>query len=88
MNLKQDRPSGEEAKPQVSKEKILEQAPSVYEAVVAIAKEARRLNSAPEVFLEMGEKAIPKAVQNFVDGKVEYQIEENDPAGSKKRKKG
>ena len=61
-------------------------AQSEYEAVVAIAKEARRLNAAPGVYLEDGEKAIPKAVKNFVDGKVDYEIEEDD-AGSKKTRK-
>ena len=85
--MEKDQPAGEEEKPQITKEKILEQAPSAYEAVVAIAKEARRLNSAPEVFLGAGEKAIPKAVQNFVEGKVEYEVEENGPRGSKRRKK-
>jgi hypothetical protein len=56
----------------VSKEEILNQTASEYEAIVAIAKEARRLNSVPGVFLEKDERAIPKAVENFVGGRVEY----------------
>jgi DNA-directed RNA polymerase subunit K/omega len=69
-----------ESEPGVSKEEILKRAPSAYEAVVAMAKEARRLNAAPEVFLRDGGRALPRAVRNFVGGKVEYSVEETgDP---------
>jgi DNA-directed RNA polymerase subunit K/omega len=84
--LKRSRTGDDEERPKVSKEDILERAPSAYEAIVAIAKEARRLNTAPEVFLEQGEKAIPKAVENFVQGRVEYEIE-GDSTGKKARGK-
>lgn len=59
----------------VRKEEILNQTTSEYEAIVAIAKEARRLNAVPGVFLEKDESAIPKAVENFVGGSVEYVVE-------------
>lgn len=59
----------------VSKEEILDQTTNEYEAIVAIAKEARRLNAVPGVFLEKDERAIPKAFENFVGGKVEYVVE-------------
>ena len=74
-------------KPPISREDVLTQAPSAYEAIVAIAKEARRLNAAPEVFLQDGEKAIPKAVENFVDGKVDYEIEGGEPPAKKRGRK-
>jgi DNA-directed RNA polymerase subunit K/omega len=79
--------SGDEEQPVVDKTEILERAQSEYEAVVAIAKEARRLNAAPGVYLEDGEKAIPKAVKNFVDGKVDYEIEDDHAGGRKTRKR-
>jgi DNA-directed RNA polymerase subunit K/omega len=60
----------------VRKEEILDRSSNEYEAIVAIAKEARRLNSVPGVFLNKGEGAIPKAVTNFVDGSIEYVVEE------------
>lgn len=60
---------------EVRKEEILDQTSNEYEAIVAIAKEARRLNSVPGVFLEKGEGAIPRAVENFVGGRVEYVVE-------------
>ena len=87
MMLKKGKVKDDDEKPQLSKEDILERAPSAYEAVVAIAKEARRLNTAPEVFLEEGEKAIRKAVRHFVDGKVLYEVEDDSPP-KKARKKG
>ncbi len=59
----------------VRKEEALGQMSNEYEAIIAMAKEARRLNAAPGVFLEKGEKVIPRAVENFVGGKVEYVIE-------------
>ena len=65
----------------VKKEEILDRARSAYEAVVAIAKEARRLNAAPGVYLKTGDKPIPTAVRNFVDGKVDYEVEEDAPGG-------
>ena len=76
-----------EERPVVDKKDILDRARSEYEAVVAIAKEARRLNAAPGVYLEDGEKAIPKAVKNFVDGKVEYEVEEDETGRKKPRKR-
>ena len=84
--MKRSKTKDEAERPKVSKEDILERAPSAYEAIVAIAKEARRLNTAPEVFLDQGEKAIPKAVENFVEGRVEYEFE-GDSAGKKQRGK-
>lgn len=82
----------------VRKEEILDQTSNEYEAIVAIAKEARRLNSVPGVFLDKGERAIPKAVENFVGGKVEYTVADGDceecgpaarrgPKGSRKSKR-
>jgi DNA-directed RNA polymerase subunit K/omega len=85
--LKKQKSQDDEETPRVRKEEILDQAPSEYEAVVAIAKEARRLNAAPEAYLEEGEKAIPRAVKNFVDGKVEYEIDEDGSSGKKPRKR-
>lgn len=82
------KPDEREDKPALSKEDIMARAPSAYEAVVAIAKEARRLNAAPGVYLDQGEKPIPKAVENFVDGKVEYEIEEDARAKQKDSKRG
>lgn len=64
-----------EGSPDVRKEEILDRTRNEYEAIVAIAKEARRLNAVPGVFLEKGEGAIPRAVENFVDGKVDYVVE-------------
>ena len=86
--MKKRKPDEQGDKPAVSKEDIMARAPSAYEAVVAIAKEARRLNAAPGVYLDQGEKPIPKAVENFVDGKVEYEIEEDAPAEQKSSKRG
>lgn len=79
--------SKDREEPVVDKKEILDRAQSEYEAVVAIAKEARRLNAAPGVYLDDGEKAIPKAVKNFVDGKVDYEIEDDDAGGKKTRKR-
>jgi DNA-directed RNA polymerase subunit K/omega len=64
----------------VKKEDILDKAQSAYEAVVAIAKEARRLNAAPGVYLKGDERPLPRAVRNFVNGKVDYEVGEDDPA--------
>ena len=87
MTLKKSDVKSSEEKPKISKENILQRAPSAYEAVVAIAKEARRLNTAPGVYLDEGEKAIPKAVEHFVDGKVEYEVEDG-PSPKKRQRKG
>ena len=73
--MKPDGANGIEETPVVKKEEILERARSAYEAVVALAKEARRLNAAPGVYLKEGEKPIPKAVRNFVEGRIGYEIE-------------
>jgi DNA-directed RNA polymerase subunit K/omega len=81
-----DRAGDKKDKPAVSKEDIMERSASEFEAVVAIAKEARRLNAVPGVYLDQDEKPIPRAVKNFVDGKVEYEIEGG--AKMKKEKKG
>ena len=83
--MKKDRTGEGEDKPAVSKEDIMERSESAFEAVVAIAKEARRLNAVPGVYLDEGEKAIPRAVKNFVDGKVDYEIEGDTPGKKKKR---
>ena len=85
--MKKDLNLDEEKKAAMSKEKILTRSTSEYEAVVAIAKEARRLNAVPGVFLEKGEKAVPKAVKNFVEGKVEYLVENSEHPGTKSRKR-
>jgi DNA-directed RNA polymerase subunit K/omega len=81
-----DKPGEKKEKPAVSKEDILKRSTSEFEAVVAIAKEARRLNAVPGIYLDRDEKPVPRAVENFVDGRVEYEIESD--AGGKKRKKG
>ena len=73
------------------KEDILDHTANEYEAIVAIAKEARRLNAVPGVFLEKDERAIPRAFENFVGGKVEYVVEGEEcgacsPEGGPKKK--
>jgi DNA-directed RNA polymerase subunit K/omega len=87
--LHKDEAGAKEDPPALRKEDIMKRAPSAYEAVVAIAKEARRLNAVPGVYLEQDEKPIPRAVKNFVDGKVEYEIEggAGDRKSSKKGRK-
>jgi DNA-directed RNA polymerase subunit K/omega len=86
--VKKGQADRDEGKGTANREDILSRAESEYEAIVAIAKEARRLNSAPDMFLEKEEKAIPRAVKNFVEGKVEYQIEgESQPPPSKPGKR-
>ncbi len=85
--MKKDRAGEGEDKPAVSKEDIMERSESAFEAVVAIAKEARRLNAVPGVYIGEGEKPIPRAVKNFVDGKVDYEIE-GDAPGKRKKKRG
>ena len=72
----------------IKKEEILERAQSAYEAVVAIAKEARRLNAAPGIYLKGEEKPLPRAVMNFVDGKVDYEIDGDKPTGGKSPRRG
>jgi DNA-directed RNA polymerase subunit K/omega len=76
----------------VKKEDLLDRAQSAYEAVVAIAKEARRLNAVPGVYLEEGEKPVLRAARNFVEGKVEYEVDGGAPGGGeapgKAKKKG
>jgi len=66
---------GKNRKTLITREDVLKRSVSEYEALVAIAKEARRLNAVPGMHLKDGEKAIPKAVEHFVDGKVEYEVE-------------
>jgi hypothetical protein len=39
------------------------------------------------VYLDQDEKPVPRAVENFVDGRVEYEIE-GDAGEKKKKKKG
>ena len=84
--MNSDKPGARTDKPAVSKEDIMGRSASEFEAVVAIAKEARRLNAVPGVYLDQNEKAIPRAVKNFVDGRVEYEIE-GGAKGKKKRKR-
>jgi|GEM_PF-6353282 len=72
----------------LKKEEILERAQSAYEAVVAIAKEARRLNAAPGIYLKGEEKPLPRAVRNFVDGKVDYEIEGGGAGGKRSPGRG
>jgi hypothetical protein len=66
---------GKERKTLITREDVLKRSVSEYEALVAIAMEARRLNAVPGMHLKDGETAIPKAVKHFVDGKVEYEVE-------------
>jgi DNA-directed RNA polymerase subunit K/omega len=73
--LSKEKAGDKKDKPAVRKEDIMERSASEFEAVVAIAKEARRLNAVPGVYLDQNEKPIPRAVKNFVDGKVEYEVE-------------
>jgi hypothetical protein len=73
--LKRQRNVEREVPEAVKKEEILDRTASEYEAIVAIAKEARRLNAVPGVFLKKGETALPKAVENFVGGRVDYEVE-------------
>lgn len=73
--MKRIRDVEREGSADVRKEEILGRTSNEYEAIVAIAKEARRLNCAPGVFLDKDEGAIPKAVENFVGGKVGYTVE-------------
>ena len=73
--------------PVIDREQLLKQASSLYEAVVAISKEARRLNAVPGVFLSEGEKPVPKAVENFVEGRVEYEVEGVQPKPKSKQKR-
>ena len=72
----------------LKKEDILDRAQSAYEAVVAIAKEARRLNAAPGIYLKGEDKPIPIAFRNFVDGKVDYEVEGDGPAGRRSHGQG
>lgn len=72
----------------LKKEEILERAQSAYEAVVAIAKEARRLNAAPGIYLKGDEKPLPRAVQNFVNGKVDYEVDGGGPVGGRSTERG
>ena len=64
----------------LKKGEIIERAENAYEAVVAIAKEARRLNAAPGIYLKGDEKPLPRAVRNFVGGNVDYEVEGDGPA--------
>jgi len=86
--LSKDKTGDKPYKPAVSKEDILKRSGSEFEAVVAIAKEARRLNALPGVYLDQDEKPIPRAVENFVDGRVEYEVEGDAGEKKKKKKKG
>ena len=86
--MKKRKTGEKEDEPAVSKEGIMERTASAYEAVVAIAREARRLNVVPGVYLDQSEKPIRKAVKNFVDGKVEYEIEGDVPDKKKAKKRG
>ena len=86
---------GKNKKTLITREDVVKRAASEYEALVAIAKEARRLNAVPGMHLKDGERAIPKAVEHFVSGKVEYEIDgvpasEMPPvkAAAKPRKRG
>lgn len=66
---------GKHRKTLVTREDVLTRSTSEYEALVAIAKEARRLNAVPGLHLKGEEKAIPKAVENFVSGRVDYEVD-------------
>jgi len=73
---------GKNRKTLVTREDVLKRSPSEYEALVAIAKEARRLNAVPGLHLKDGEQAIPEAVKHFVEGKVRYEVN-GEPAGER-----
>jgi DNA-directed RNA polymerase subunit K/omega len=66
---------GKNRKTLVTREDVLKRSGSEYEALVAIAKEARRLNAVPGLRLKEDEKAIPKAVENFAAGLVQYEVD-------------
>ena len=72
----------------LKKEESLDRAQSAYEAIVAIAKEARRLNAVPGIYLKDDEKPIPRAVRNFVDGKIDYEVEGEEPEGGRSPEQG
>jgi hypothetical protein len=59
----------------VTREDVHTRSTSEYEALIAIAKEARRLNAVPGLHLKAEENAIPKAVENFLGGRVEYEVD-------------
>lgn len=80
------KPGGSDEKPSVSREDIMERSASAFEAVVAIAREARRLNAVPGVYLNQEEKAIPRAVKNFVDGRVDYEVDWGAPDAKRKKR--
>ena len=86
--MDKDRAGDKKDAPAVNKEDIMERSASEFEAVVAIAKEARRLNAVPGVYLDQDEKPIPRAVKNFVDGKVEYEIEGGAKVKKEKKRAG
>ncbi len=73
------RNTDKDEQPVIDREQLLKRASSLYEAVVAMSKEARRLNAVPGVYLGDDEKPIPRAVENFVEGRVEYEVEEPKP---------
>jgi len=66
---------GKNRKTLVTREDVHTRSTSEYEALIAIAKEARRLNAVPGLHLKGEEKAIPKAVENFLTGRVEYEVD-------------
>ena len=78
---------GKNRKTLITREDVLKRSVSEYEALVAIAKEARRLNAVPGMHLKDGEMAIPKAVEHFVDGKVEYEVEGAPPGQAASQEK-
>ncbi|MFH1219630.1 MAG: hypothetical protein V1694_04180 [Candidatus Eisenbacteria bacterium] len=73
---------GKNRKTLVTREDVLKRSSSEYEALVAIAKEARRLNAVPGLHLKDGEQAIPEAVKHFVEGKMQYEVD-GEPAGER-----
>ncbi len=79
--MKRARDIDKEDSASVRKEEILGRTSNEYEAIVAIAKEARRLNAVPGVFLDKDESAIPKAFDNFVGGRVDYVVEGDEGDG-------
>lgn len=69
----------------VTTEQLLKRTNNLYEAIVAISKEARRVNLISQTWGEE-EKPVTKALINFAEGKVDYVLESNhDPSPADKQ---
>jgi len=58
----------------VTAEQLLKKTSNLYEAIVAISKEARRVNLISQTW-GGEEKPVTRALINFAEGKVEYIVE-------------